>query len=98
MFTMAAPVRTRIIPPGGPALTVTVLNGQILHILSFVAENPNASAQVQLTIGNRTATVAHSIVYGYLGNVLDLAGPATVTFGYSSTTNSTVSYSVEPNT
>ena len=96
MFTMAGPILTRIIPPNTPAVTVNVANGQVLHILTYQSEAQNPASFAQLTIGGRTTFVANSVHFGYPTIPLDLAGPATVTFG-SGGSNTTISYSVDSN-
>jgi hypothetical protein len=99
MFTMAGPVQTKIIPQGGPVLTVTVLSGQVLHILNFVSESATFRGTVSVTIGSISAPVMESIPESTQEShiVLNLAGPATIRVYPSEIGHQTISYNVDSN-
>ena len=99
MFTIAGPIQTKIISPGGPALTVAVQSGQVLRILNFVTENETYSNPAYITIGSQVANVIRATAYTTQETriVLNLAGPATLRVNPVSIYRQTISYKVDSN-
>ena len=98
-LAIASPIHTVVIPPAGPALTITVPDKKLLLIVNF-AHDGAAPGTVQINKGGLTANALTSVpsFTQEMTRNLHVAGLATVTVAPVAGNTLTISYRIVLNT
>ena len=95
---LADAIRTNVVAPGDPVLTITVPNARVLTVVNFLS-NGAGTANLAVTNDGKSTPILYPVDISSQGEIrreLVIAGPATVTV---TTSNQplVVTYRLDPN-